>query len=159
MLSTISFFVFLSIGIAQAIPTVNDSCEVQIYNTGSPCAGLINVPRTCQSATADLATTTYKSCDAVDITWAYPIDNLTIIVETPFTQRQQSYAIHIDNRYFKEYPLPIYRIIDGHETEIKTTDDTIVQKSDSNYQVIMKLQAETTISYYISIFRYNVTGS
>jgi hypothetical protein len=120
---------------------------------------MIIVPRSCTSATASLATTDFKSCDKVDFSWAYPLNNLTIIIETPFTQRHQPYSIHIDNRQFKLYPLPIYRILDGKETEIKTTDDVIVEKSDSNYQIIVKLQAETTISYYVFFFHYNVTKS
>jgi hypothetical protein len=157
MLSPIIFFVLLSTGLVQAVPFADESCEAQIYNSSSSCSGLITVPRSCQSATANLATTGFKSCDAVDFSWAYPIDNLTIIIETPFTRQHQPYAIHIDNKQFKAYPLPIYRILDGHETEIKTRDDIIVEKSDSKYQIILKLQAETTVSYYVFFFRYNVT--
>jgi hypothetical protein len=159
MLSTILFLVLLSIGFIQAIPAVDESCKVQIYNWEGPCAGLIIVPKTCTSATADLSTTKFESCDRVDLTWSYPMNNLTIIVETPYTKQHQPYTINIDNINFKLYPLPIYRIEDGHERQIKTTADVIVEKSDSNYQVIMKLQAESTIGYYLSFFRYNVIKS
>ena len=129
----------------------------RLYDSSTPCHGIISVPGSCTSATARLATTTLKSCDAVGINWGYPMNNLTIIIETPFTQQRQPYAIHIDNWFFKLYPLPMYRILDGKETEIKITDDPIVQKSDSNYQVIIKLQADTTIGYYLAIFNYNAT--
>jgi len=158
MLLTISFLVLLSVGFIQAIPIVDESCKVQIYDGSGPCAGTIWIPNGCTSATADLATTKYESCDAVDLTWAYPRNNLTIIVETPYTKQHQPYAISIDNIHFKQYPLPIYRIEDGHERQVKTAADVIVEKSDSNYQVIMKLEGEP-VGYYLSFFRYNVIKS
>ncbi len=157
MLSTIGFLVLLSVGLIQAIPIADESCDVQIYEQFAPCDGSISVPRSCESATANLTATRFESCDKVHVTWAYPMNNLTIIIATPQTRQHQPYAIHFDNRNFKLYPLPIYRILDGKETEIITTDDVIVQNSDSNYQIILKFQAETTISYYVSFIHYNVT--
>lgn len=157
MTSTSMFLLLLSIGLAQAIPIGDEPCKAQINNSSGPCNGMIRVPYSCKSAIADLTTTGFKSCDTVDFSWAYPLNNLTIFVVTPFTQQHQPYAIHVDNRPFKEYPMPIYRILDGKETEIKTTDDLIVEKSDSNYQVVLKFQAQTSVSYYLSFIRYNTT--
>jgi len=157
MLSTITFLVLLSVGHIQAIPIADESCDVQIYHQPTPCDGSLVVPYSCESATANLTGTRFESCDTIHFTWAYPLNNLTIIIATTYTQQRQPYAINIDNGFFKVYPLPIYRILDGQETEITTTDDVIVQKSDSNYEVILKFQAQTTVSYYISHIYYNVT--
>lgn len=151
------FLLLLSIGLAQAIPIEDEPCKAQIYNSSGSCSGMIRAPYTCKSTIADLATTGFESCDTVDFSWAYPLNNLTIFVVTPFTQHRQPYAIHFDNRPFKEYPMPIYRILDGKETEIKTMDDFIVEKSDPNYQVVLKFQAQTSVSYYLSFIRYNTT--
>src|SRR5689334_7785285 len=107
MLSTIIFLVLLSIGLVQVMPIVDESCKVQIYDGSTTCSGLIVASRSCNESTANLSKTRFELCDAVDLTWSYPMNNLTIIVETPFTQQHQPYAININNGFFKEYPLGI----------------------------------------------------
>ncbi|CAF3997688.1 unnamed protein product, partial [Rotaria sp. Silwood1] len=89
--------------------------------------------------------------------WAYPMNNFTIIIEAPFTQQLQSYSIAIDNALIKESDIRVYRILDGREIEVKSTGDVIVQNSDSNYQVILKFQAPSTIGLYVLPFNYKVT--
>lgn len=159
MLSTVSFLVLLSIGLIHTTPIVEESCEAELYNRTAPCNGLIWVTKPCKEATAHLATTSFKSCDVVALIWAYPINNLTVIIETPFTQQHQPYAIHINNKQIRSSDFSLYRILNGHETKIKSIEDIIVQQSDSNYQVILKVQAETIESLYILPINYNVTKS
>jgi hypothetical protein len=56
------------------------------------------------------------------------------------------YAIYLNNQQhktFKRYAVKISRIINGQETELISTDDVIVQNSDSNHQVILKFQGLT----------------
>jgi len=156
MVSTLTFFVLLSIGFIQGALTTNESCKVQVYDSLDLCGGSIWIPYSCDSATLNLGATRFASCTAVRISWAYPINNFTIIIETPFTQQLQSYSVTIDNWLIKESDIRAYRILDGREIEVKSTDDVIVQNSDSNYQVILKLQAPSTIGLYLLPFNYKV---
>ncbi len=73
----------------------------------------------------------------------------------PFTQRHQLYSIGLKNLH--DYDIQKYLIVNGKEIQIKSTEDIIVLHSDSNYQIKLKLQAETTISYYGFPISYNVT--
>ncbi|CAF5015194.1 unnamed protein product, partial [Rotaria sp. Silwood1] len=66
--------------------------------------------------------------------------------ETPFTQERQPYAIRLNNeqlKQFKDYDVRIYRILNGQETQLISSDQVIVQNSDSNYQIILKFQGPT----------------
>ncbi len=157
MLWTIPILFFLSIGIIQGTFIKDESCEAQIIPWGGPCSGAIVVSRLCQSGTFHLEKTPFKPCDALSFMWSYPINNLTAVIETPFTQQHQSYSINLNNG--KDYDIRKYVIVNGEEIEIKSSEDVIVLNSDSNYQIKLKFQAETTISYYASSIAYNVTKS
>ncbi len=157
MLSTIPILIFLSIGLIQCTPIKNDPCEAQIIPWGGPCGASLAVSRLCQSATFHLEKTPFKSCDALSFMWSYPINNLTIVIETPFTQQQQSYSIILNN--VKDYDIRKYVFVNGEEIEIKSSEDVIVLNSDSNYQIRLKFQAEATISYYGFLIAYTVTKS
>ena len=159
MLSAVSFLVLLSIGLIQTATIGQESCEAEVYNSTAPCTGLIRTPHSCNESTVHIAKTSFKSCNAVDLTWMYPINNLTVIIETPYTQQHQSYALHINNRQIRWSDFSLYRILNGHETQIKSIADIVIQQSDANDQVILKFQAETTISVYILPINYNATAS
>ena len=157
MLSRILFLVLLSTGFVQGASVIDEQCEGQISAWSDPCTGAIIVPRSCLSAIVYLEMTPFKSCDALYFMWSYPMNNLTMIIETPFTPHHQSYSVHLSNP--QGYDIRKYLIVNGHEVEIKSTEDIIVLNSDSNYQIRLKLQAETTISYYGFPIAYNVTKS
>ncbi|CAF2517664.1 unnamed protein product [Rotaria sp. Silwood2] len=157
MLLTVILFVLLPVGLIQGTPIVKESCEATVLPSENPCWSSVILSRSCESGTFDLGATSFKSCDKVGFMWSYPLHNLTVTIETPFTQKHQPYAINIDNTLIKDYSIRIYRIIDGHETEVKSRDDVIVQNSDSNYQIILKFQGPSTIYYYGFPFNYNVT--
>jgi hypothetical protein len=155
MLSTMIFLVLLSIVFVEGTSIPNESCEAQISSWPDPCTGTIIVSRSCESATLHFEMTPFKLCDSIYLMWSYPLNNLTMIIETSFTQRHQSYSIGLKN--LTEYDIRKYLILNGKEIEIKSTEDIIVLHSDSNYQIKLKLQAETTISYYGFPISYNVT--
>ena len=56
-----------------------------------------------------------KSCTEVNLSWDYPTNNLTIIIETPFTQQHQPYAVNLDNYWL--FGVQPYRILNGKEIE------------------------------------------
>lgn len=130
-----------------------------MFDSSLPCGGLIYVHSTCNESTANLDPTSLKSCDAVDLTWAYPMKILTITIETPYTQQHQPYTVSIDNTRFQSPTFQLYRMLNGHETLIKSPDNVVVEKSDSNYQVILKVQAPFSISLYLMKFGYKITKS
>ncbi|CAF1402044.1 unnamed protein product [Adineta ricciae] len=79
-------------------------------------------------------------CATVSVMWYYPRDNLTLTIETCFTKKQRPYGIEIDNDELLKGIPHVYRILGGQETEITTTAKSIIQKSDNNFQVVLKLQ-------------------
>ena len=159
MLSAVSILVILSIGLIQAIHIVEESCAAEVSTSSSSCDGLIFVDNPCNESTADLTPTSLKSCDKIDLTWMYPMRNLTITIETSYTQQQQPYAIQFQNSPFYSSRFHLYRILDGQETRINSSAQTVVEKSDSNYQVILQIQAPLRVSLYLLSFGYSVTKS
>jgi hypothetical protein len=147
-MSSIIIFLFLfSIVLVQAGPIGDESCIAETLNSSLPCWTGVTSPRTCKSALLNLGKTHFISCSTIGSGWwSSSTNNLTIIIETPFTQQRQPYAIYLNNQQlkpFKRYDVKIYRIIKEQETELISTDDVIVQNSDSNYQVILKFQGPT----------------
>jgi hypothetical protein len=147
MSSIIPFLVFLAIGLVQITPTTAESCTAQLLNSSLPCWSGVVSPRTCTSAFLNLGNTEYKSCSTVGLGWwSDSTNNLTLTIETLFTQQRQAYTINLNNqqlKQFKDYSVKVYRILNNQETELISTDDIITQSSDSNYQIILKFQGPT----------------
>jgi hypothetical protein len=89
--------------------------------------------------------------------WSYPKRNLTLIIETPFTQKQQTYAIRVNIGAIQPSISHIYRLLEDQETEVIFHDDTFTEKSDSNYQVVLKFEGPPTLQYYGVFINYNIT--
>ena len=157
MVSALTFIVILSIGLAHATPVTRELCNAQVHDSPDSCDSIINIPKSCNSATLSLKGTHFTSCTEVNLFWNYPKNNLTVIIETPFTKQRQPYAVNFDNNF--GFGIPLYRIVDGKETKIKSTDNVIAEKSDSNYQVILKINARPTLSVFEWSFNYKVTQS
>ena len=155
MVSTFTFFVLLSIGLVHSTPVGRNSCEAKAFDSPGSCRSQIYLPKPCDAATLNLGTTALKSCTEVNLSWDYPTNNLTIIIETPYTQKHQPYAVNLDNYWL--FGIRTYRILNGKEIEVKSNDKIVTESSDSNYQVILKLQAPPTLSLYVLFFNYNVT--
>ncbi|CAF1170087.1 unnamed protein product [Didymodactylos carnosus] len=83
------------------------------------------------------------------------MNNLTVTIGTHYTQQRKPFTLYLDNR-LGEYIQHIYRVHDGQETEITSKDETIIQYSDTNYQVILKLQEAETIGPYVAFVNYRV---
>ena len=98
-----------------------------------------------------------KSKKSVEIFWSYPMNTLTLTIETPFTHQGRPYSISLDNKGLSASIKHLYRLLDGQETEIPINDERIVEESDSNYQVILKFQAPSEMSTYGVFIKYGIS--
>ncbi len=143
-MSFVSSFVILFL--AMTIHA-DDSCETHIY-TLKTCSAVLTFSGNCQSMTLNLSNTEYAHCTSNGFFWSYPLNNLTLIIETLFTEKHQAYTISLNNEQLFGAITNIYRIIDNKEIEITTHDKILVQQSDLNYQVILKFQGPTHLGRY-----------
>jgi hypothetical protein len=148
------------ISIIKAVPITENiihSCDAE-YDAYQLCSESINAPTGCKETKLNLANTnTSKTCTSVHLFWNYPVDNLTAIIETPFSQKKQAYQLYIDNEQLKPYISHVYRVLNGQETEVTTTDKTLIQYSDASYQVILKFEGPPTLYYYGVFINYKIT--
>ena len=170
MASTLLFFVLLVtvvvepivLGIPVTDNGIDEPCEAELWENDAPyeCSAVVSVRGECVAATLHLdRSKVSKLCTSVSLFWSYPVDNLTITIETPFTQKQQAYTLEFDNEQIMSYISHVYRFIDGKETEVTTHDSKLIQHSDSKYQIILKLEGPPTLTYYGVFVHYNVTQS
>jgi hypothetical protein len=140
----------------QAMSDADESNNpnLTVYDT---CNAGVNFPPDCNSMVLNLANTELaRSCTSVKLFWSYPVKTMTLIIETSSTQKRESYAISMDNRRLKPAISHVYRVLDNQETEITTSDDRLIQESDSNYQVILKFQGPSEMTYYGVSINYDV---
>lgn len=157
------FLLLLTVAIIsfiEAVPITENiisTCDAD-YDEYRLCSQSISSPAGCKETKFNLSNTnTSKTCTSVNLFWNYPVDNLTTIIETPFTQKKQAYKLYIDNEQLTPYISHVYRILNGKETEVTTTDKILIQHSDANYQVILKFQGPPTLYYYGVFINYNIT--
>ena len=146
------------ISLAQGIPIIGggiDSCNARL-DSYSPCYGTISSSGYCKVSILSLANTNVSACTSVRLFWSYPVGNLTMTIVTLFTQRQEAYKVSIDNEALNGAISHVYRLFNGEETEVTTNDNELVQDSDSNYQVIIKLQGPSQLTYYGVFINYKV---
>lgn len=91
----------------------------------------------------------------VQINWIHPVNDMKLIIETPFTKKRWPYAILIDYERLMRTVSRVSRIIDGKEIEINMDECKYPLDCDSNYQVILKLYSTLTFANYGSI-KYDV---
>ena len=147
--------------IVRGIPVTEkftkDSCAAKLSSYDSyPCSRTVTIFGQCNSSTLDLAQTSIARCTAIHLSWSNPIENLTMIIETPFTAEQQSYTIHIDNEGMMGPVSHVFRLIEGEEIEITTNGSKLIQYADANYQVILKFRSPTEFNYYGVFIDYEV---
>ncbi|CAF4153877.1 unnamed protein product [Rotaria socialis] len=82
-----------------------------------------------------------------------PLD-MTLIIETPFTQQRQRYTISLGVERLKSNVARATQIIDDKETDVNMNDSHVTLNCDSNYQVILKFYIESTL--YIIWIEYDV---
>ena len=149
-------FLIVSLAIFSACTRTSraDSCETHINNL-EKCSAVISFSGNCQSMTVNLSQTEYSNCSANQFFWSYPLNNLTLIIETPMTDKHQAYTIALNNEQLAGAITNVYRIVDGKETEITTHEKILRLHSDENYQVIVKFQGPTRLSRYGANVDYN----
>ncbi|CAF4838644.1 unnamed protein product [Rotaria socialis] len=81
-----------------------------------------------------------------------PLD-MTLIIETPFTQQRQRYTISLGVERLKSNVARVTQIIDDKETDVNMNDSHVTLNCDSNYQVILKFYIESTL--YIIWIKYD----
>ncbi|CAF1415232.1 unnamed protein product [Rotaria sordida] len=155
MVSISTLFILISIGLVYSVPVRGESCEAKVYSSPGVCESRLFISKPCDWATLNLGATDFKTCTDVRLSWDYPTNNLTMIIETPFTQQRQPYAVNLDSYWV--FGGTTYRVLDGKEIELKSDDKVLPQKSDSNYQVVFKLQFPPSLTLYVLFFNYNVT--
>ncbi|UJR18733.1 hypothetical protein I4U23_005640 [Adineta vaga] len=147
MSQIVTLLLLLAIALVQTTPITDASCTARLLNSSMPCWTGVTSSRTCNSAFLTLADTKYQSCSTVGLGWwSDSTNNLTLTIETSFTQQHQPYSIRLNNQQLtqlKDYSVKVYRILNSQETELKSVDDVIIQYSDSNYQIILKFQGPT----------------
>lgn len=132
-----------------AIDSSNDQqCDARVDSFAACTATVSFSTGACSSATANFTNTAYAHCQAISFFWSYPQDNLTLIIETPFTSTRQPYTIYLDNEQLMTGVLHVYRVFNNQETEVTTRDKKLIQYSDANYQIILKLQGPSRLSRY-----------
>jgi len=144
--SSLFLILFLALT-AHARTIIDDSCQTHI-NKLDTCMAIISFSGDCRSSNVSLSNTEYASCTADNFFWSYPVYNMTLTTETLFTSQHQPFTIALDNEQLAGAISNVYRIINEHETEVTTHDKTLIQHSDSNYQIILKFQGPPRLSRY-----------
>lgn len=95
------------------------------------------------------------SWNTVDIHWQYPNQYLLLIVETPFTKKKTPYKLDFSvGNGFSDFARAV-QIRNNEESEIDTSNSSIILENDSNYQVVLKLFA-TPEHAYTAFIKYRV---
>lgn len=138
---------------------VQDACEVQ-FRTYDTCSGTLTVKPECKSSMLNLTDSfTSQLCETTLFVWSYPSNNLTIIIETPFTKKHEKYAISLYNDRIIGVIPHVYRIIDGKEIDVTSKEQKLTQYSDSNYQIILKFQAPPSLTVKGADLAYDVINA
>ncbi|CAM2723715.1 unnamed protein product [Rotaria socialis] len=95
-----------------------------------------------------------KTWKSAVLQWHYAHDDMTLIIETPFTQQRQRYTISLGVERLKSNVARATQIIDDKETDVNMNDSHVTLNCDSNYQVILKFYIESTL--YIIWIKYDV---
>ncbi len=144
--------------IAHALPI--NRCEVSNFDQ-TTCNLHVGFPSACKSSTLHLANSSLStSCSSVRIFWDYPMNNLTVIIETPFTQIQQPYSIHLRSQRMKPQISHIYQVSEsGAYTELIPEGDIITVNSNTDYQIILMFQAPTRMIFFGVYIEYDIIGN
>lgn len=144
------FSSFLLVGFFVVVvesTVVSSSCQSHVDKL-DVCQATISFSGDCRSPIIDLTQTEYVQCENVNFFWSYPLNNMTLIIETPFTRSHQRFTMFLDNQQLTGAISRVFRIFNGQETEVTTRDSTLIQYSDSNYQIILKFEGPTHLSRY-----------
>lgn len=148
--------IFNSANVINAGALNNDSCVPYTYQY-NPCYATVAFDFQCPTSTLDLGQyQNLTACSSVELFWSYPMNNFTIVFQTLWTEQHQPYTIRLQARSLKPQIRHLYRINEGVEKEVKIRGKVIREKSDKNYQVILKFQAPKRLQFYGVFIEYNV---
>ncbi|CAF0874109.1 unnamed protein product [Rotaria sp. Silwood1] len=153
VLSSIILLLFTSVLIVEN--SVTNSCQAQVDKLDT-CMAVVQFSGDCNSGIVNLTNTDYAKCNTTSFFWSYPRYNLTLMIETPFTKKHQPYTIYLDNEQVMSAVSHVYRVFNNQETDVTTKDRTLIQYSDSNYQIILKLQGPDRLQRYGVNINYDV---
>ena len=100
-----------------------------------------------------------KSADSVQVMWHYPGKYLILIIETPFSAKQQPYAILISKDHPSLEESSYRQIIDGEEIKPNTAGCHIRMESDANYQVVLKVLNSSEGQLFGIMFEYQAVAN
>ncbi|CAF3995805.1 unnamed protein product [Adineta steineri] len=125
--------------------------------------GSIEIP-SCNEGESGVFTTANtkaaKSWSSVTVSWEPSKKDLVLVIETPFTARQQPFLVAmVISEELRD--LHFFQLVDGEEVEGNVKDMSEREKlirmdSDSNYQVILKVSNTSTTSADRIYFVYHV---
>jgi hypothetical protein len=125
---------------------INDSCHART-SSFAQCTATVMTDG-CEDSTLNLNATEFNDCGSIRFFWSYPQYNLTISIASPFTEQKTAFTIYLDNREARSGVNRIFRIRNGQETDVTTSDEILVQQSDENYLCILKFAAPERLQRY-----------
>ncbi|CAF3745033.1 unnamed protein product [Rotaria sp. Silwood1] len=135
----------------------SDGIFFQVQGLGEATVGF---PNDADSRVLNLANTELTdSPDSVHIFWSYPAGVMTLIIETPYTKQYQPYTISLDTEHMRSSIEHIYRLLDGQKIEIPINNAKSIQKSDSNYQVILEFHGPPQMKTYGVNINYDISSN
>ena len=156
MFPLVLLVIFFGTNLIDTVVGNNNTCVPSIYQYDR-CHPTVSMEFECSASTWNLAENqNISSCSSVEIFWSYPMNNLTIIIQTIWTEKHRPYTIHLQAKNLKPQILHLYRIEQGVEKQVKIRGKVIKQKSDENYQIILKFQAPKILQFYGVFIRYSV---
>ncbi|CAF4096520.1 unnamed protein product [Rotaria sp. Silwood2] len=144
--------------IIYAAPVNNDICKANFFDEGICDIG-VSVPGSCQESTLNLAQSKLVSCNSGSIFWNYPMNTLIVTFETPFTQKRQSFSIRLNKQQINQAISRVCQVSPNGSSELKPIGNIITAKSDSNYQVVLKFEAPSTMRFYGVFIKYSVVST
>ena len=145
-----------SLSALHAASVSESSCETMVYDY-SACYFGLSYGSGCKSQVSYVGKNPKAvSCSSVNIFWSYPNNNLTLVIETSFTQARQPFSIRLDQRQLKPVISHACNIAQDKGTELNLNNDVSVVKSDKNYQVVIKFQAYSGPQAYGVNIKYDV---
>ncbi|CAF1123352.1 unnamed protein product [Rotaria sordida] len=120
-----------------------------------PCDGYLSTDSRCNNSFLNIANTPFCVCSNVSLFWNYPMQNLTITIEAAnYAKLKQPYTVSLNDAF----NFPVYRVYpNGKEVLIsRRTATPVAQRSDENYQVVLKFQGPKRLTFYGASIEYQV---
>lgn len=142
--------VFFTATVAYLLATVSSQdpdCGQARTSSFAKCTATVMTDG-CENSTLDLQHTEFADCESVHFFWSYPQHNFTMIIASPFTAQKNAFTVYLENRAVRAGVNQIFRVYKGQETDVTTSDDVLVQHSDTDYLCILKFVAPENLQRY-----------